>query len=125
MTPYVILLFFLFSRFSSFFFFFLIIRRPPRSTLFPYTTLFRSRTSSDAISKWPDGATEVDVNGHVEATTEPYDMRLQRMVGHLPALLHPHPEKVLGIGFGAGVSAGTFTRYPTIQSITVCEIEPI
>src|SRR6266702_8723878 len=30
-----------------FFFFFLMIRRPPRSTLFPYTTLFRSR---------PDGA---------------------------------------------------------------------
>jgi spermidine synthase len=47
------------------------------------------------------------------------------MVGHLPALLHPHPLSVLGIGFGAGVSAGTFTRYPTIQRITVCEIEPI
>src|SRR6266568_7347373 len=32
--------------FSSFlFFFFLMIRRPPRSTLFPYTTLFRSRRS--------------------------------------------------------------------------------
>src|SRR5256885_7997878 len=29
----------------SFFFFFLMIRRPPRSTLFPYTTLFRSTTS--------------------------------------------------------------------------------
>src|ERR1019366_9865465 len=28
--------------FSFFFFFFLMIRRPPRSTLFPYTTLFRS-----------------------------------------------------------------------------------
>src|SRR2546422_4090512 len=27
-----------------FFFFFLMIRRPPRSTLFPYTTLFRSLT---------------------------------------------------------------------------------
>src|SRR2546425_8035127 len=27
---------------STFFFFFLMIRRPPRSTLFPYTTLFRS-----------------------------------------------------------------------------------
>src|SRR2546421_12853128 len=27
---------------QSFFFFFLMIRRPPRSTLFPYTTLFRS-----------------------------------------------------------------------------------
>src|SRR5689334_24637310 len=29
----------------SFFFFFLMIRRPPRSTLFPYTTLFRSPTA--------------------------------------------------------------------------------
>src|SRR2546426_6697526 len=29
--------------FLCFFFFFLMIRRPPRSTLFPYTTLFRSR----------------------------------------------------------------------------------
>src|SRR5256885_8609246 len=28
--------------YHSFFFFFLMIRRPPRSTLFPYTTLFRS-----------------------------------------------------------------------------------
>src|SRR5438034_9307157 len=32
----------LFFFFFSFFFFFLMIRRPPRSTLFPYTTLFRS-----------------------------------------------------------------------------------
>src|SRR2546426_11142767 len=31
-----------FSRYCFFFFFFLMIRRPPRSTLFPYTTLFRS-----------------------------------------------------------------------------------
>src|SRR6266849_8103471 len=30
---------------TSFFFFFLMIRRPPRSTLFPYTTLFRSWTA--------------------------------------------------------------------------------
>src|SRR5690348_17682396 len=31
---------------STFVFFFLMIRRPPRSTLFPYTTLFRSRLRS-------------------------------------------------------------------------------
>src|SRR2546425_5326400 len=30
-----------------YFFFFLMIRRPPRSTLFPYTTLFRSLSSID------------------------------------------------------------------------------
>src|SRR5256885_11878348 len=32
------------------FFFFLMIRRPPRSTLFPYTTLFRSLYGSDAVT---------------------------------------------------------------------------
>ncbi|PWU00148.1 MAG: SAM-dependent methyltransferase [Terriglobia bacterium] len=83
------------------------------------------RNSSVAISQSSDGAMEVDVNGHVEATTEPYDMKLQRMVGHLPAMLHPQPRSILGIGFGAGVSAGTFTRYPGIRSITICEIEPV
>jgi len=83
------------------------------------------RNSSLAITQWGNGTIYINVNGHVEATTEPYDMKLQRMVGHLPALLHPHPESVLGIGFGAGVSAGTFTRYPGIRHITVCEIEPL
>src|SRR5229473_137309 len=33
----------MFNRLLVFLFFFLMIRRPPRSTLFPYTTLFRSR----------------------------------------------------------------------------------
>src|SRR5436309_16138456 len=32
-------------------FFFLMIRRPPRSTLFPYTTLFRSGRSSTAVDR--------------------------------------------------------------------------
>src|SRR5688572_31971019 len=36
------------SRCFLFFFFFLMIRRPPRSTLFPYTTLFRSCASPPA-----------------------------------------------------------------------------
>src|SRR2546426_8916890 len=37
-----------------FFFFFLMIRRPPRSTLFPYTTLFRSERDEGSIT-WYDG----------------------------------------------------------------------
>src|SRR6266480_5710631 len=32
------------------YFFFLMIRRPPRSTLFPYTTLFRSSASGDPVA---------------------------------------------------------------------------
>src|SRR5690349_24622766 len=35
-------------HFTFFFFFFLMIRRPPRSTLFPYTTLFRSQSGRAA-----------------------------------------------------------------------------
>src|SRR5438445_10077734 len=42
-----------FSSFFFSFFFFLMIRRPPRSTLFPYTTLFRSL--SPRISTGSDG----------------------------------------------------------------------
>src|SRR3989475_7840963 len=34
------------------FFFFLMIRRPPRSTLFPYTTLFRSLLSLNVDRRW-------------------------------------------------------------------------
>src|SRR5436190_17934027 len=34
-------------------FFFLMIRRPPRSTLFPYTTLFRSREVVRISRRWP------------------------------------------------------------------------
>src|SRR5256885_8624722 len=37
--------------FGNVFFFFLMIRRPPRSTLFPYTTLFRSRGRSRLVPR--------------------------------------------------------------------------
>src|SRR5215217_8320498 len=52
---FFVYIFFSFYRvlfFFFFFFFFLMIRRPPRSTLFPYTTLFRSRGSP----RWPRGS---------------------------------------------------------------------
>ena len=81
--------------------------------------------SSVAISRWTNDTIYVNVNGHVEATTELLRHEAAADGGHLPALLHPNPKSVLGIGFGAGVSAGTFTRYPGIQKITVCEIEPV
>src|SRR5687767_15996393 len=44
---------YLFFLFLFFFFFFLMIRRPPRSTLFPYTTLFRSRRRRSALDRHP------------------------------------------------------------------------
>src|SRR5437868_15019702 len=49
---YFVFIFFFF--FCFLFFFFLMIRRPPRSTLFPYTTLFRSRLKIPA-RRWRVG----------------------------------------------------------------------
>ena len=82
--------------------------------------------SSIAITQWNDGALQFHVSGKVEASTEPYDMRLQRMLGHLPALFHrDEPRSVLVVGFGAGVTAGSFVPYPGIRRIVICEMEPL
>jgi spermidine synthase len=81
--------------------------------------------ASIAISRWDDGAIQFHVSGKVEASTEPYDMRLQRMLGHMPALFHNQPRSILVVGFGAGVTAGSFTLHPEVQSIVVCEMEPL
>src|SRR5438552_13088794 len=55
-------------------FFFLISRRSPRSTLFPYTTLFRSdhadRSSSSALASWRSGVSKPSVNRSEEHTSE-------------------------------------------------------
>src|SRR2546426_7904379 len=48
------------------FFFFLMIRRPPRSTLFPYTTLFRSATVIIVLKAGSTDAEVEDVCGRIE-----------------------------------------------------------
>jgi spermidine synthase len=82
--------------------------------------------SSVAVTKMhDDGSRNFHVSGKVEASTDPQDMRLQRMLGHLPALIHPNPRSVLVVGCGAGVTAGSFLTYPEVTNITICELEPL
>ncbi len=71
------------------------------------------------------GSTHFHVSGKVEASNLPQDMRLQKMLAHLPALVHPNPQSVLVVGFGSGVTAGSFLPYPTVTRLVVCEIEPL
>ena len=83
------------------------------------------RNTSIAVSRWNDGTIQFHVAGKVEASTMPQDMKLQRMLGHIPALIHGDPKSVLIVGFGAGVTAGSFTQYPNINRIVICELEPL
>jgi spermidine synthase len=81
--------------------------------------------TSVAVSRFPDGVRNFHVAGKVEASSQPQDMRLQRMLGHLPALLHANPESVLVVGLGAGVTAGSFVQHPSVTRIVISEIEPL
>src|SRR5678815_2494538 len=81
--------------------------------------------SSVVISQLPGGQRYFHVSGKVEASTEPFDMRLQRMLGHISALVTKDPRSVLIVGFGAGVTAGSFTTYPDIRKIVICELEKL
>ncbi len=81
--------------------------------------------ASIAVSRAEDGSRSFHVSGKSEAGSHPVPMRLQRMLGHLPALLNPKPRSVLVVGFGAGVTAGSFVTYPEIERIVICEIEPL
>jgi spermidine synthase len=81
--------------------------------------------SSVAVTRLPDGTLNFHVSGRVEASNLLTDMRLQRMLAHLPALLHPNPRSVLVVGLGAGVTAGSFVPYPEVTRIVIAEIEPL
>jgi spermidine synthase len=83
------------------------------------------RNASIAISRDPYGTRFFHISGKVEASSLPQDMRLQRMLGHLPALFHPHPRSVLVVGCGAGVTAGAFVVHPEVERILICELEPL
>src|SRR2546426_6879721 len=65
-------------------FFFLMIRRPPRSTLFPYTTLFRSRRPMPAAPAQPGaGAGRLyATSGSLGVKTRRRPSRVDRGVGH-------------------------------------------
>ena len=83
---------------------------------------------SVAVTKSSAGWLYFHGAGKVQASTEPEDMRLQRMLGHLSVLAHQNPDQVkdvLVVACGAGVTAGSFVPYPNIKSILICDIEPL
>jgi spermidine synthase len=93
---------------------------------YPTTILYRGEgINSSVLIAERAGQRHFYVSGKAEASTAPLDMRLERMMGHIPALIHPNPKSILVVGFGAGITAGSFVPYPDVESITICELEPL
>jgi spermidine synthase len=82
-------------------------------------------TASVAVSRTPNGVLNYHNAGKVQASSEPQDMRLQRMLGHITTLVPKNPRKVLVIGCGAGVTAGAVSIDPMVKDQTIAEIEPL
>src|SRR5438128_1425135 len=82
-------------------------------------------TASVAVSDLPDGIRNYHNAGKVQASSDPADMKLQRMLGHLTTLVPQNPRSVLVIGCGAGVTAGAVSIEPKLEHETIVEIEPL
>jgi spermidine synthase len=78
-----------------------------------------------AVSRLSNGVLNYHNAGKVQASSEPQDMRLQRMLGHMTTLIPAQAKKVLVIGCGAGVTAGAVSVDPVVEHETIAEIEPL
>src|SRR3712207_9132216 len=107
--------------------FFLMIRRPPRSTLFPYTTLFRSR--AEHVQLLPDDANVRDVAARVrlpeELLVEAIDAGRLRLREDSPLagrtiVFHGHCHQKAEAG-----TAATVALLQRIPGVTVQELDEI
>src|SRR2546425_3985009 len=77
----------------SLFFFFLMIRRPPRSTLFPYTTLFRSDRARQGPERAAGGA-----QARAEERADP-DRHCDGPAGRLPHRSEEHTSELQSLAY--------------------------
>lgn len=69
-----------------------------------------------------DQVRSLRVNGKVVATSAPVDLRLQRLLAHLPGLLHGDVRRAVCVGMGTGTTAGSLLDLPGLEALTVVEI---
>ena len=78
-----------------------------------------------AVSKTSTGVPAYHNSGKIQAAGEGADLRLQRMLGHMADLVPTAPKDALVIGLGAGVTAGAVAIAPTVEHVTIVEIESL
>lgn len=83
---------------------------------------YREGASSTVSVKRLTGTTTLAVDGKVDASNRG-DMLTQKLIAHLPLLLHDQPRDVAIVGLGSGATAGAALRHP-IARADVIEISP-
>ncbi len=63
-------------------------------------------------------------NGRIEASSHLQALQCQFTLGHLPMLLNKNPRNVLVVGLGSGMTLGATSVYPSVETVTLLEIEP-
>ncbi len=81
--------------------------------------------ASLAVTQLRNGTLNYHNAGKVQASSEPQDMRLQRMLGHFTTIVPEDPASVLVIGLGAGVTAGAVAIDPRVEQVTIAELEEL
>ena len=64
-------------------------------------------------------------NGKTDASTTPFDSFEQYLLGHVPLLLHPRPERVVNIGLGGGITLGAIAAHLEPREIVQVELDPL
>lgn len=83
---------------------------------------YREGASATVSVKRLTGTTTLAVDGKVDASNRG-DMLTQKLIAHLPLLVHERPERVAVIGLGSGATAGAALSHPVTQ-VDVIEISP-
>ncbi|CAA9246240.1 MAG: Spermidine synthase [uncultured Chloroflexi bacterium] len=68
--------------------------------------------SSVAVVREPDGFITLYTNNRGQARDEPPLVAFHRLLGHLPMLVHPKPERALIVGIGGGTTSGAVALHP-------------
>ena len=99
---------------------------PPPGRVVLYSASGRAENVSVEDNREEGGASvrAIRINGKVEASTAPVDMRLQRLLAYIPGLLHGEVASAAVIGLGAGTTSGALLDLPHIESVDVFELEP-
>ncbi len=100
------------------------LRGPDLSTALKAGRLlyYREGPSGTVAVRRLTGSTSLAIDGKVDASNSG-DMLTQRLLAHVPLLLHENPKRVAILGLGSGVTLGSALTHP-IDAADVLEISP-